>query len=184
MPSSSRYFLTRLLLLTRLIGSSRALGKVVTPVTFKNLIWTLTIADSVYLLFIFNLSSLTRPIIISTRDRSFLCTDDPTCNFQTCDPASLFRHRKRLDGYIPRLSNDSKTAKASKAPTRRGHEASMDSSSTASVESSWDSNSPASTSPSSSTSTLFSFLSLPLEKANQLPPHTRLLLPTNHPCHL
>ena len=74
-------------------------------------------------------------MIISTRDRSFLCTDDPTCNFQTCDPASLLRHRKRLHGYISRLSNGSKIAKASKAPTHRGREASMDSSSSASVES-------------------------------------------------
>ena len=62
----------------------------------------------------------------STQDRSFLCTDDPGCNFQTCDPASLLRHRKRLHGYIPRPSNGRKTAKV---PTQRECESvsSMDS---------------------------------------------------------
>lgn len=95
-------------------------------------------------------------IIVSTRDRSFLCTDDPDCKFRTCDPASLLRHRKRLHNYIPRPSNGRKTGQPSKAPTHRGHQASIDfsSASPSSVESSWESNSPASTSPSSYTSAL------------------------------
>ncbi|KAF8811193.1 hypothetical protein BYT27DRAFT_7252914 [Phlegmacium glaucopus] len=32
------------------------------------------------------------------------CKDDPDCEFQTCDPASLLRHRKREHGYIPRAT--------------------------------------------------------------------------------
>lgn len=39
------------------------------------------------------------PIVVSTKNKIFICTDDPNCKFQTCDPASLLRHRKRLHDY-------------------------------------------------------------------------------------
>ena len=54
--------------------------------------------------------------IVSMRDKSFICTDDPDCQFQTCDPASLLRHRKRWHSYMPRLSNDHKIGESSSSP--------------------------------------------------------------------
>ena len=60
----------------------------------------------------------------STGDQPFLCSDDPNCNFQSCDPASLLRHRKRLHNYIPRLVGR-KTDKPTKPPAPRGRKASI-----------------------------------------------------------
>lgn len=53
------------------------------------------------------------PIVVSTGDKSIDCTDEPGCEFVTCDPSSLLKHRKRLHGYItPRARH-----KNSSAPT-------------------------------------------------------------------
>ena len=49
---------------------------------------------------------LTRLYIISTKEKSQICTDDLQCDFCTCDPASLLRHRKRKHGYIPGVGHN------------------------------------------------------------------------------
>ena len=43
--------------------------------------------------------SLMHPIVVSTDTRPYICKDDPECIFDTCDPASLLRHRKRFHNY-------------------------------------------------------------------------------------
>ena len=63
-------------------------------------------------------------IVVSTHDRSHICTDDRNCDFRTCDPASLLRHRKCLHGYIPRAKSGK-----SKPSTAVSHHASESSSS-------------------------------------------------------
>ncbi|KAF8154784.1 hypothetical protein B0H34DRAFT_618741, partial [Crassisporium funariophilum] len=35
-----------------------------------------------------------------TKEKPFSCPDEE-CEFATCDPASLLRHRKRHHGYTP-----------------------------------------------------------------------------------
>jgi len=113
------------------IGNSPALGKAATTVLSRNPIWTLIIAVSsvYYSSAIFPFPSLTRSISVSSKDKLFLCKDDPACKFQTYDPASLTRHRKRFHNYIPKASSSRKAEKPYKAPACRGRKASISSSS-------------------------------------------------------
>ena len=55
------------------------------------------------------------PIVVSTKEKPFVCKDDSSCHFRTCDPASLLRHRKNLHQYIPRTRR--KTVNSFTAPT-------------------------------------------------------------------
>jgi hypothetical protein len=57
--------------------------------------------------------------LLSTQDKPFICRDDPKCKFQSCDPAALLRHRKRLHGYTPRSSDQSNSVeKKAEKPCR------------------------------------------------------------------
>ena len=59
------------------------------------------------------------PFVVSTREKSHICTDDPNldCKFRTCDPVSLHRHRKNFHSksYIPRSWSNSESSPT--APT-------------------------------------------------------------------
>ena len=79
-----------------------------------------TIDDSVYYSSSFlHGPSLMHLIVVSKRDKSFICTDD-NANFghvSVIHP-SLLRHRKSWHGYAPRLFNGDKTAaQSSSEPT-------------------------------------------------------------------
>ena len=41
------------------------------------------------------------PHLLSKEERIHVCDDDPECKLDSCDPASLLRHRKRFHEYSP-----------------------------------------------------------------------------------
>ena len=65
---------------------------------------------------------------ISTQEKSSICYDNPAeCDFSTCHPTSLLRHRKSLHGYIPgsaprkRRSKKTRKNKLTRVPARGTH---------------------------------------------------------------
>ncbi|KAF8799243.1 hypothetical protein BYT27DRAFT_7246248 [Phlegmacium glaucopus] len=94
-----------------------------------------------------------------SKDRLFICEDDPaSCHFQTFDPASRTRHRKRRHNYVPKNSIGRKTNKSNKTAAYHGRNASVDSLPSVASPfvggSSLGSNSPGYTSPASSINSL------------------------------
>ena len=166
-----------------LLENSHVIGTAAPIVLSKSPTWTHTFADSVYYSSFF--LSLTDASFVSTQDKSRIC---PNCNFKTCDPASLTRHRIDRHKYEPAKRNLRETGESSKASTH--HVPTIDSSSSQagshgggsssslSIRCSWSHFQP-----------LARHTPFPLKKvglsSEQLPPHPRLIPSTqNHPCRL